>query len=798
MAIPGEDDVMRRSRKSRRLLSALATLGLLALAAPAHAATPQQITFDELSAMEIDEFQYIEPTASSGLPVTVTSATPTVCSYEANYVTGLKSGQCSLTATQAGDAQFDPAPSVTRTVMVEKVESKVSPSPLEMVYSPDETVPIPGTVMAKRAREDQPVPTGKARLTIQPFTGEGKWEYDVPLDAQGNFQLDFNNPPIPLPRQSYGVLLAYLGDDYYAPGYLEDVVPFDIATKTRTEVTVTPKTATWGDEFTFTAKVVEADSGTIPDDLKGSVNFTWSGHHQASAPLVNGRAQMTTSNLQPGSNVILGQYVSDHKPHEPSIYGTSWDKTSATTTGLDPYLGYADGTGAVGVAFQPLYPISRGFDEPMFTAADLPAGLEIDESTGAISGVPSKAGTSEVTVSAEDDYGQTAETTLSVKIVKADVTPTISYPVAKAQAGKPVSVTPQITGLSKPLVVSAEALPQGVRIDQASGILSGVPVKIGTFSIPVTVKGPQGSATTTASLLVGAGPVTPYLSYPDVQGVAASPLQPVTPFTAGLTGALRYTTTGLPAGLTAAASSGVLAGTPTKAGAATVQASATGTEGKASATFTANIAKSPLPKSLGYPRIKGQQFASITPAVPHFTGLTGKLAFSANGLPKGLKMKSSTGVITGKPKVYGKKSARVTVRAANGTVRATVTMRFAKHRGKPEIDLTVRGARKASSLLKAASTNRLIAGATSRGRVHATLLCSLGDGDGGLGVCGRRIGATTHRVSVTPVCSVPQVSVTLVVTSHPTKKQSSKYSPQSWTRTWKVSGTPAVTCMPTE
>jgi hypothetical protein len=776
----------------------LATLGTLALliltGPPARAATAQQIDFPKLWPFSISEYQYVEPTASSGLPVTVTSDTPQVCTIDGEYVTAVKAGLCQLTANQPGNAQFDPAPPVTRSVTVTKQESVILADGLEMVYEPDETITISGVVKSAYPREDEPVPTGTAQLLIQPFTGEGRWEYSVPLDATGAFSYNFNSPPIPLPRQSYGVLYSYLGDDYYAPGYREDINPFDVASKSETILTVSPKSGVWGSEFTFSATVVDAKTGKTPDDLTGSVNFQWSGGHEDSLELQDGKAVYRTTATMPGNSVVLAQYVDSDGTFR---YGTSFDKRTFAATGLEPYLGYADGTGAVGVPIQALYPISRGLDEPNFTADGLPGGLVIDDQTGVISGTPSKVGTSTVAVTAEDAYGNVADATLTIKVVKSEVAPAIAYPAAKTQVGKPMHpVTPQITGLSKPYTVSATDLPQGLKIDAATGVITGTPAKIGTFSATMTAKGPQGTATGKAAIEVTAAPVAPHVSYPDVSGVAGNPVEPVTPFTTGLTGALKYKATSLPTGLTVLGATGVISGTPIRAGTSTGSASVTGIEGTATTTFGVTITSNPLPKTLDYPKIKGQQYTKITPAVPQVTGLKGAVMFSGTKLPNGLKLNASTGVIKGAPKVSGKKVVTVKAQGTNGSVKTKVVIRIAKkpnHR--TPIALTVSGAREASGVLTTQATAQVVKKASSPGRIHAVVRCALADGSQRTGLCDAVIAKGTYRTTVKPTCSVPAVTVTLQITATPSKKQSATKSSASWQRTWKVSPTPAVKCL---
>lgn len=57
-------------------------------------------------------------TASSGLPVTFSTSTETVCTITATTVTLLAAGQCTITASQSGDDEFPPAPDVTHSFMV--------------------------------------------------------------------------------------------------------------------------------------------------------------------------------------------------------------------------------------------------------------------------------------------------------------------------------------------------------------------------------------------------------------------------------------------------------------------------------------------------------------------------------------------------------------------------------------------------------------------------------------------------------------------------------------------------------
>ena len=91
----------------------------------------QTITFAPISNHALDESPVpVQPTASSGLPVQLTSQTPAICTVSANSVNLLSAGTCTLEANQPGNASFNPAPTVTRSF---EIGVDV---PLENLYMP--------------------------------------------------------------------------------------------------------------------------------------------------------------------------------------------------------------------------------------------------------------------------------------------------------------------------------------------------------------------------------------------------------------------------------------------------------------------------------------------------------------------------------------------------------------------------------------------------------------------------------------------------------------------------------------
>jgi len=87
---------------------------------PAVEANPQTIDFLPIAQPAVDQTSVVvSATASSGLPVRYGSLTPTVCSVNSGtgLVTGLKSGTCTVTADQAGNSHFAPAPQAIQDIL---------------------------------------------------------------------------------------------------------------------------------------------------------------------------------------------------------------------------------------------------------------------------------------------------------------------------------------------------------------------------------------------------------------------------------------------------------------------------------------------------------------------------------------------------------------------------------------------------------------------------------------------------------------------------------------------------------
>ncbi|MEV0096900.1 putative Ig domain-containing protein [Streptomyces sp. NPDC050738] len=131
----------------------------------------------------------------------------------------------------------------------------------------------------------------------------------------------------------------------------------------------------------------------------------------------------------------------------------------------------------------------------------------------------------------------------------------------------------------------------------------------------------------------------------------------------GGTAPYKWSATGLPSGLTIDSASGTVSGTTTTGGANSVTVTATDAAGKTgSTTFAWTVGDSgggtlSLANPGGQTVYTGRPFTLALKA----TGGTGARTFTATGLPAGLSVDRTTGVIAGTPTTWGLANSRITV-----------------------------------------------------------------------------------------------------------------------------------------
>ncbi len=133
---------------------------------------------------------------------------------------------------------------------------------------------------------------------------------------------------------------------------------------------------------------------------------------------------------------------------------------------------------------------------------------------------------------------------------------------------------------------------------------------------------------------------------------------------------LTYSATGLPAGLSINSSSGLISGTPTTAGTSTVTVTATdttGASGSTSFTWTVNSTTANKVTVTSPGNQTGTVGTAASVQVSASDSASGQtLTYSATGLPAGLSINSSSGLISGTPTAAGTSTVTVTATDTTG------------------------------------------------------------------------------------------------------------------------------------
>ena len=139
---------------------------------------------------------------------------------------------------------------------------------------------------------------------------------------------------------------------------------------------------------------------------------------------------------------------------------------------------------------------------------------------------------------------------------------------------------------------------------------------------------------------------------------------------------LTFSASGLPAGLTINPGSGLISGTPGTAGVSNVTVTVTDGEDNASASFTWTLVAPNNAPTITNPGdqsgMTGQAVNLTIAASDPDVGDT--LTFSASGLPAGLSINPSSGLISGTPTVAGGHSVTVTVSDSEDSASTTFTL----------------------------------------------------------------------------------------------------------------------------
>ena len=131
---------------------------------------PQTITFGQPPGATVGTPAVLSARASSGLPVSFSSDTPSVCTVTGSTVTTVAAGPCTITASQSGSARYAAAPNVTRSFQVNPVPAGPAPQTITFGQPPGATVGTPA-VLSARASSGLPVSFSSDTPSVCTVTG---------------------------------------------------------------------------------------------------------------------------------------------------------------------------------------------------------------------------------------------------------------------------------------------------------------------------------------------------------------------------------------------------------------------------------------------------------------------------------------------------------------------------------------------------------------------------------------------------------------------------------------------------
>ncbi len=315
-------------------------------------------------------------------------------------------------------------------------------------------------------------------------------------------------------------------------------------------------------------------------------------------------------------------------------------------------------TTASGIRNQPFaYQITAINNPNGFSAVGLPVGLQVDASSGLISGTPVQTGPFAVTISASN-AGGTGSATLTLQIAP-EAPAILSSLNATGRKGQTFSYA--IFASNNPTSYGATGLPAGLMVNTSNGQISGTPSVSGMFTVVLsaTNAGGTGTANLALTILIPTPVLTSERAVSAVRGQ---------PFSYQITATNNPTSFGatvsggpLPADLSVNPVTGLISGTPSVSGVflLTVFANNAGGNGGGNVLLTVNIPVPLITSPAAITVVQGQPFSY------QITASNSPTSFGAIGLPSGVSIDTANGLISGTPRGSGVFS--VTLTAANST-----------------------------------------------------------------------------------------------------------------------------------
>lgn len=408
---------------------------------------------------------------ASGEPVTFSVSTDNVITISGTTATIVGAGTVTITANEAGTANYSAAPPVTQLLTVTAAPQVISFS-LDTIgnvaYGPSKTVSLSGTATGGGSGNavsfSVPENNGVATINGNTLTVVGVGSVQITANQSGN------------------------GDYNAATAVTETLV-----------VTQAPQTITFSlgglAGQTFVPNATFSLAGLATGGPSGNpVTF--------SVPDNNGVASVNGTTV-----TLLGvgtvEITANQAGNADYAAAAPVQSLLTVTPGSPVITSDNSATATVDSAFN--FNVVASNDPSSYSATGLPSGLSINLGTGDITGTPVTAGDYYVDLNATNILG-TGSQVLNL-VVEPIVAPTVtSATSAAATIGQSFSF--QVTATNYPTSFSASGLPDGLTISASTGEISGVPLTTGSALVTVTATNIVGSTSAPLTITVNELPQT--------------------------------------------------------------------------------------------------------------------------------------------------------------------------------------------------------------------------------------------------------------------------------------------------
>lgn len=297
----------------------------------------------------------------------------------------------------------------------------------------------------------------------------------------------------------------------------------------------------------------------------------------------------------------------------------------------------------------------------------LPDGITLHPSTGLVSGVTTEIGDFSVTITRTNESGVATRTYEFQSRLVAPYFEYSSYTLPYAYQG--IYYEGSIPVKGEEIVWSATGLPDGLSIDPSTGLISGTPTTVATSYLNIIATNTGGSDNHQINLRIRN-------QIPEIETTSLSSAEVGQVYSETLSAignAMTYRITGtLPAGITFNASTGVLSGTPTKAGTFSLVFYASTNGGSVNQPLTLTV--EPDFPTITTTSFENNAMHGVTFSAPALTGngVDSTYSVSAGALPPGMYL--SNGRPAGTPSETAHGPYTFTIAKTNS--RGTATQEF--------------------------------------------------------------------------------------------------------------------------